>query len=375
MVHRRKNRYKTRRKQASDKESTDSKAVEKKAKKEAIIRRRVDKIQLEEYIRVYKDKLLAGIKGLREGQQRFFEFQKEQPMHIKGFISKKHGAAVTFRPASEEIIEIKIVSNEIETIIPKVPQDTSLKAQNGPDLPLKKGDRLLQHMSFGVHAFSPVYTINGNINFVKAFFQQQKNELVIIRKPFNLELDEESVYTIVDRLIMKGSNNVSKWDKTAAVHDALAKIQSKLGEQITELEKGHLKLKTALGIASEAAVRELCQKFDGRTIDGGSFGLSGKLQLPKNPKVVHINEPEIDALLTNHETWVVEVKRRSKETSIKDLKTLEEKGIDYNAKKAWFISEEGFKENSIAYAEKKGILISTWKDLHKVAKEFNMRIP
>ena len=87
-----------------------------------------------------------------------------------------------------------------------------------------------------------------------------------------------------------------------------------------------------------------------------------------------LDDPQIDAVLTDGKLWAVEVKKRNRKASIKDLQKFERKGQSITANKLWFISESGFKANAIAYAKKKGIMVSDKKGIKKLARVFGMQI-
>jgi len=150
---------------------------------------------------------------------------------------------------------------------------------------------------------------------------------------------------------------------------------------VSELEERYQRTTTALGIAFESQIRELVRKFDGREISGRFFGIKGNLTLPIAKKVEQFvfKWGEIDALIQNKENWVLEVKKRGKSISIKDLQKLEENAKFLEREKAikidrlWFISSS-FNEKAMDYALKQGIMVSDITNIRELSRLFNMRI-
>jgi hypothetical protein len=169
----------------------------------------VNKTQLLDYISTYINTLLAEIKELNQNQRQIFEFHKEGPFHCIGFISEKHGAAVVFRPWDKEIIEIRRVKESIESLFPKDPStgNTLIQTHVGPEI-----------------KYHRIFKIDANLELKKTYFLQKKNELAILNKGLEITVDEDSVYLIQDRLILKGDNNSEKWSKSIAVKDAFREI-------------------------------------------------------------------------------------------------------------------------------------------------------
>ena len=333
----------------------------------------VTEAQLKGYIKVYLKTLTQEVRKLPTDRQWLFEIQKEQPMRCVGFISEKHGAAVAFFPDEEESIEIRWVSDRIESIFPKDPNtgDTLLQVEVGPHI-----------------TFTPAWKIASNLALKNTVFRQGKRELAILTRGMNLTVDEDSVYLIEDRLVLKGGNPDYKWDKETAVKDAMWGIHRVLSEEtrkeINELgakakkyeeyKQGYNKLKTELGIASESQIRELCSKFDGREVEGRLFGVNGKFKLPNRSKVYRMDDPEIECVVSNDEIWVVELKRRNRKASIKDIRNLEKKAQLVNANRLWFISESSFKKKATEYATSRNIMISDWENLKSLANIFRVRL-
>jgi hypothetical protein len=326
--------------------------------------------QLANYIETYLSTVLEGIGILKKDEQSLFEFQKEQPMRCIGFISNTHGAAVAFFPSDRKSIEIRRISKNIESIFPKDPKtgNTLIQTQIGPDT-----------------EFDNIWRLHANLQLAKAVLLQRKKELVILEKGLSLRVNKDSVFMIEDRLILKGSNKKEAWSTDKAIKDAMwfiYRITSRqresdirqLGAKVEEYKRKYHKVKTELGILVEYPIRELCRKFDGREVDGKLFGISTKIRLPDKPDVKSLVNPQIDAVLSDDEIWAVEVKKRNRKATVKDLKKLEKKGKSINANRLWFISESGFKPKATEYARKNGILISDKNSIKELARMFRMQI-
>jgi len=225
--------------------------------------------------------------------------------------------------------------------------------------------------------------LSANLQLTKAVFSQGKNELAVLKKGLGLRVDENSVFMIEERLVLKGSNRVEAWSGAKAIKDAMWYIYRvvnrkkesdirQIGVKVEEYKRKYHKAKTELGILVEYPIRELCKKFDGRQIDGKLFGIFTKVKLPDKPNVKSFDEPQIDAVLSDDEIWAVEVKKRNRKATVKDLKKLEEKGKSINATRLWFISDSGFKPATIKYARQNEILVSDKISRKKLAKMFGI---
>lgn len=326
--------------------------------------------QLVDYIETYLATVLEGISKLKKDEQSIFEFQNEQPMRCVGFISDTYGVAVAFFPSTRKSIEIRRTSDRIESIFPKDP---------------RTGDTLIQTYIGPETKFDRIWKLGANLQLKKAVFLQGKNELAVLEKGLNLRVDRDSVFMIEDRLVLRGSNKTEAWSQEKAIKDAMWYIHRLtfrkkesdirlLGDKVEEYKRKYGKAKTELGILVEYPIRELCRRFDGRQVDGGLFGVSTTTRLPHKPNVKSLDDPQIDAVLSDGELWAVEVKKRNRKASIKDLKKLERKGQSINANKLWFVSESGFKAKATEYARKKGILVSDKKGIKELARMFRMQI-
>lgn len=326
--------------------------------------------QLVDYIETYVNTVLEGIDKLKKDEQLLFEFKEEQPLQCIGFISDTHGAAVAFFPSDRKFIEIRRTSNKIESIFPKDP---------------KTGGTLIQTYIGPETKFDKIWKLGANLQLKKAVFLQGKRELAVLEKGLSLWVDESSIFMIEDRLILKGSNGTETWSREKAIKDAMWNIHRildrkkesdirQLGAKVEEYKREYHRAKTELGILVEYSIRELCRKFDGRQIDGTLFGISARIRLPNRPDVKSMDDPQVDAVLSDGEIWAVEVKKRNRKATVKDLKKLEKKGKLINANRLWFISDSGFKHAAIKYARKNEILFSDKKSIKDLARMFRMQI-
>lgn len=326
--------------------------------------------QLADYIEIYLSTVLEGISKLKKEEQSLFEFQKEQPMRCVGFISGTHGVAVAFFPSNRKSIEIRTISDSIESIFPKDSRtgDTLIQTYIGPDT-----------------KFGRIWKISANLQLTKGVFLQGKKELAVLKKGLGLRVDEDSVFMIEDKLILKGSNKIEAWNQEKAIKDAMWYIyrvssrkkesdMHQISAEAEEYKRKYHKVKTELGILVESSIRELCRKFDGRQVDGRLFGVFTMVRLLEKPDVKSLDDPQIDAVLSDGETWAVEVKKRNRKATIKDLKKLKKKGKSINATKLWFISESGFKPTATEYAKKNEILISDKNNIRELTRMFRMQI-
>lgn len=326
--------------------------------------------QLADYIETYVGTVLEGIGKLKKDEQLLFEFQKEQPLQCVGFISDTHGAAVAFFPSNRKFIEIRRTSDKIESIFPKDSRtgDTFIQTYIGPDT-----------------KFDRIWKLGANLQLKKAVVLQGKKELAILEKGLSLRVDENSIFMIEDRLILKGSNRTEAWSREKAIKDAMWNIYRivdrkkesdirQLGAKVEEYKREYHKAKTELGILIEYSIRELCRKFDGRQVDGTLFGIPTRIRLPDRAEVKSMDNPQIDAVLSDGEIWAVEVKKRNRKATVKDLRKLEKKGKLINANRLWFISENGFKHTATKYARKNEILVSDKKSIKELARMFRIQI-
>jgi hypothetical protein len=108
--------------------------------------------------------------------------------------------------------------------------------------------------------------------------------------------------------------------------------------------------------------------------------MAGRVRLPDAKKVENIVEYddkskeviEIDALVEDDESWLLEIKWKNTPAGIRDLKALlnkreflKRRGMKIH--QAWFISKTGFKDT--ARAEELGILTSDEENLKKLMRE------
>jgi hypothetical protein len=147
------------------------------------------------------------------------------------------------------------------------------------------------------------------------------------------------------------------------------------------LQERYQRVSTELGLAKESEVREFIRNnFRGQVVDGKYFGMAGRVRLPDAKKVENIVEYddkskeviEIDALVEDDESWLLEIKWKNTPAGIRDLKALlnkreflKRRGMKIH--QAWFISKTGFKDT--ARAEELGILTSDEENLKKLMRE------
>ena len=117
-----------------------------------------------------------------------------------------------------------------------------------------------------------------------------------------------------------------------------------------------------LGLAKESQVRELLQQFAGQEVDGALLGGEGIFRLPPFDRVSPYLSPdgqvEVDALAEGEGfRWVVEIKWRNKQTGLKEMQKLLQKAQTLNGQ-PWYISQAGFTNEAINFAQKNQILYS-----------------
>ena len=141
---------------------------------------------------------------------------------------------------------------------------------------------------------------------------------------------------------------------------------------ISRLDTQFQRLSEELGSAQESAVRELLRAFNGQTLEGGWFGLpGGGLQLPVVVEVQPQRSPngqtELDAVARSAagETWIVEVKWRSKRAGQKEVQQLHHRALALNAQ-AWLVSRAGFTSYAAHYAAANHLFISDENDLQRI---------
>ncbi|MDI7246739.1 MAG: ATP-binding protein [Bacillota bacterium] len=133
-----------------------------------------------------------------------------------------------------------------------------------------------------------------------------------------------------------------------------------------------------LGLAKESQIRELMASFADQVVDGGIFGRTGRMRLPRFTVIRPYQEKtaagqtEIDVLAENGEKWAVEVKCGTREASVADLKRFHDKAKGM-ADKLWFISRLGFKDSALNYAQAHGIMISDRTAVQALAETVGVR--
>lgn len=148
--------------------------------------------------------------------------------------------------------------------------------------------------------------------------------------------------------------------------------QKVLSHLVAELMEKYERVANELGLAKESQVRELLQQFAGQEINGKYFGRTESFQLPIFDRVSPYLSPdgqvEVDALAEGHNVrWVVEIKWRNKQTGLKEMQKLHQKAQQLDGQ-PWYISQAGFTNEAITYAQNHQILYSSRSQIEALSK-------
>jgi hypothetical protein len=148
--------------------------------------------------------------------------------------------------------------------------------------------------------------------------------------------------------------------------------QKVLSNLVAELMEKYERAANELGLAKESQVRELLQQFVGQEVDGELFGSSGQFRLPTFERVSPYLSPdgqiEVDALAEGEGfRWVVEIKWRNKQTGLKEMQKLLQKAQVLEGQ-PWYISQAGFTNEAIDFAQKNQICYSSRPQIEALSK-------
>lgn len=147
---------------------------------------------------------------------------------------------------------------------------------------------------------------------------------------------------------------------------------------LEKLDRLYQQTATQLGLAKESQVRELLRAFAGQMVDGSLLGVTGKISLPTFTEVAAFVAPdnsfELDALAKaqDGERWAVEVKWRNRQVDFADLSGFHQKALRLNAR-PWLVTKTGLTPSAQRYAQEKGILVSTERELQALAERLRVR--
>ena len=135
---------------------------------------------------------------------------------------------------------------------------------------------------------------------------------------------------------------------------------------IEDLDRKYQIVSSELGKEKEGSVRDLMRRFAHQNIDGSVFGIKGRLTLPLFVKIERYisddGKTEIDILAENKARWAVEIKWKTKAAGVREIASFLNKASPL-ADRCWYISKAGFTEEARALATRKGILLSTEKEI------------
>ncbi len=141
---------------------------------------------------------------------------------------------------------------------------------------------------------------------------------------------------------------------------------------IEDLDKKYRFVSEELGKEKEGAIRELLRQFGGQEIEGGIFGVKGRMTLPKFSKIDRYlsedGKTEIDILAQNKSKWAIEVKWKTKAVGAKEITSFFNKA-SHLADRYWYISKAGFTEEAKTLASKRGMLLSDERDINALRNE------
>lgn len=145
-----------------------------------------------------------------------------------------------------------------------------------------------------------------------------------------------------------------------------------LASIIDELDKRYQLVSEELGKAKEESIKFLMEQFFGQEIDGTLFSIKRKVKLPKFKRVERYiskdGKTEIDILATNKVKWAVEVKWKRKAAGIKEVAAFFAKASSLTSR-YWYISKSGFTEEAKIFASKKGLFLSSERDINILSNE------
>jgi len=150
-----------------------------------------------------------------------------------------------------------------------------------------------------------------------------------------------------------------------------------LASIIEELDRKYQLVSEELGREKEVAIRELMRLLAGRKVEGILFGMTGTVELPRFKTIERYiskdGRTEIDVLAKNGKTWAAEVKWKTKAAGEKEVAVFYAKASSI-ADRCWYVSRAGFTEGAIKLAMKKGMLLSSERELSILKKSAHGRI-
>lgn len=143
------------------------------------------------------------------------------------------------------------------------------------------------------------------------------------------------------------------------------------------LQERFQRASSELGLAKEFEVRELLRHFAGQKVPGELFGLRDPIALPTFASVEAWRsadgQVEFDAVARNGETWLVELKWRTRAASVRDARRFLEKVATVPHQRLWFISRDGFSAAARRLMQERGILISDERALRQLERLVGLR--
>lgn len=139
-----------------------------------------------------------------------------------------------------------------------------------------------------------------------------------------------------------------------------------------DLSKKYQLVSEELGRAKEESIMAIMKRFSGQEIDGKVFGTKGNVRLPEFSKIRRYiskdGKTEIDVLATNRVKWAVEIKWKNKAAGVKEIEAFFRKASPLSDK-FWYIARTGFTKGATEFASKKGILLSSERDIDALLNE------
>lgn len=143
------------------------------------------------------------------------------------------------------------------------------------------------------------------------------------------------------------------------------------------LEERFQRTASELGLAKEFEVRELLRRLAGQPVAGELLGTTGSLTLPAFSSVEPWRSPdgqvEIDAVASDGETWLVELKWQVRPASVRDVRRFLGKAQALPHQRLWFISRSGVSAAAQRLAQQHGVLLSDGSDLRQLSRLAGLR--
>jgi hypothetical protein len=205
-----------------------------------------------------------------------------------------------------------------------------------------------------------------------------------------VERGEAGKYTLVDPIFRFWLAAANSLGGVPGVADPLAANRA-----IKNYEQAYLRERADRGRFVEAYVRDLIRSFDGQQIEGRRLGLPGRhIRVPNGSDVrrIAVNDPagevfgysaevELDACFGKTETWLVEVRDRTRKPSRADVELLARKATYLRRAgqlppgRAWLITFAGLGQEARDRATELGILVSGDSDVRAIADVTGVQRP